>query len=166
VGVVSPQHFCGCLSVNVWGAWACPGRSGIGSLAAQEGQREVEPFDLAAPAFLDGSTASREQILLQLIKAGKHLRIDRQHGAADACIRCPMLHVNPKMLARLDDLETDLLARRNRAEAEGWAGEIEGIDLTLSFLRTKREDTTRRTRHGSMDLGMPVFHADPPSGHT
>ena len=37
-----------------------------------------------------------------------------------ACIRCPMLRVDPKMLARLEEIETDLLARRARAEAEGW----------------------------------------------
>jgi hypothetical protein len=48
-----------------------------------------------------------------------------------ACIRCPMLHVNPKMLPRLDELEADLLTRRTRAEAEGWRGELEGIDLTF-----------------------------------
>ncbi|MEU7904558.1 hypothetical protein [Actinoplanes sp. NPDC049118] len=42
-----------------------------------------------------------------------------------------MLNINPKMLGRLAELEEDLQARRSRAEAEGWAGEIEGIDLTL-----------------------------------
>jgi hypothetical protein len=41
-----------------------------------------------------------------------------------------MLHVNLKMLARLDELETDLLDRRIRVEAENWTGEIEGIDVT------------------------------------
>lgn len=49
------------------------------------------------------------------------------------------------MLPRLAELETDLLDRRARAEAEGWAGEIEGIDLTLSFLHasaTKRNAET------------------------
>jgi hypothetical protein len=54
--------------------------------------------------------------------------------------------VNPKMLGRLDELEADLLARRQRAETEGWTGEVEGIDLTLTFLRTKRDDTQRRIR--------------------
>jgi hypothetical protein len=29
-----------------------------------------------------------------------------------------MLHVNPEMLTRLDDLETDLLDRRTRAQAK------------------------------------------------
>jgi len=47
------------------------------------------------------------------------------------------------MLPRLQEIETDLLARRGRAEAEGWLGEIEGIDLILEFLR----DTDRKDNH-------------------
>ena len=65
-----------------------------------------------------------------------------------------MLHVNPKMLARLDHLETDLLDRRTRAQTEGWVGEIEGIDMTLTFLRAKRDDTRRRLRRPAVNLGM------------
>jgi hypothetical protein len=38
------------------------------------------------------------------------------------------------MLARLDELEEDLTLRRARATTEGWLGEIEGIDLTPTFL--------------------------------
>ncbi|MGH3814294.1 MAG: hypothetical protein ACRDUV_17890 [Pseudonocardiaceae bacterium] len=34
-----------------------------------------------------------------------------------ACLRCAQLHVNPKMLPRLDELESDLTDRRNRATA-------------------------------------------------
>ena len=71
-----------------------------------------------------------------------------------ACIRCPMLQVNPKMLPRLDELETDLLDRRSRAEEEGWLGEIDGLDLTLNLLRQKRDETRRMLRR-STDLGMP-----------
>jgi integrase len=73
-----------------------------------------------------------------------------------ACIRCPMLHVNPKMIGRIDELETDLLARRDRAETEKWAGEIDGIDLTLTFLRSKREEAERLTRRPPIDLGFPA----------
>ncbi|MFF3249098.1 hypothetical protein ACFYWY_36455 [Streptomyces sp. NPDC002870] len=43
-----------------------------------------------------------------------------------------MLTLNPKKLPRLDELEEDLLARRERAIAEDWQGEVDGIDLTLS----------------------------------
>jgi hypothetical protein len=71
-----------------------------------------------------------------------------------ASIRCPMLQVNPKMLPRLDELETDLLDRRSRAEQEGWLGEIDGLDLTLNLLRQKRDETRRMLRR-STDLGMP-----------
>ncbi|WP_309115999.1 site-specific integrase [Saccharothrix sp.] len=73
-----------------------------------------------------------------------------------ACIRCPMLYVNPKMLTRLDDLEADLIDRRTRAQAEGWAGEIEGIDMTLTFLRAKRDDARGRLRRPHVDLGFPL----------
>jgi hypothetical protein len=67
-----------------------------------------------------------------------------------------MLHVDPKMLGRLEEIETDLLARRTRAEAEGWFGEIDGIDLTLTFLGGKRADAHRLSRLGPVDLGMPA----------
>ncbi|MFC4470401.1 recombinase [Streptomyces xiangluensis] len=66
-----------------------------------------------------------------------------------------MLHVNPKMLPRLAELEADLLDRRARAEAEGWVGETEGIDLTLTFLRAKRDETQRRAQRPPVDLGIP-----------
>ena len=61
------------------------------------------------------------------------------------------------MLARLDELEAGLLTRRARAEAERWLGEIEGINLTLDFLRSRREDTRRRTQRPAVDLGIPVM---------
>jgi Phage integrase family len=73
-----------------------------------------------------------------------------------ACVRCPMLRIDPKMLPRLEELEVDLLARRARAEAEGWLGELEGIDLTLSFLRDKRAEARRLSRVTPVHLGMPT----------
>jgi site-specific recombinase XerD len=73
-----------------------------------------------------------------------------------ACIRCPMLHVHPQMLPRLDTIETDLRQRRSRAEDEGWLGEIEGIDLTLHHLVAERRQAQRLTHHsGPVPLGMP-----------
>lgn len=47
--------------------------------------------------------------------------------------------------------------RRKRATAEGWLGEIEGVDLTLQCLRDKRADALRLTRiTRQVDLGMPA----------
>ena len=72
-----------------------------------------------------------------------------------ACLRCPMININPEMLPRLDEIEDDLQARRSRAAHEGWLGEIEGIDLTLTFLRQKRDQSRRLARIAPTDLGMP-----------
>ncbi|CUM44151.1 hypothetical protein BN2537_17267 [Streptomyces venezuelae] len=36
--------------------------------------------------------------------------------------------------------------RRHRAIAEGWRGEVEGLDLALTFLRSKRERACRFQR--------------------
>ncbi|MFE1147665.1 tyrosine-type recombinase/integrase [Streptomyces albidoflavus] len=73
-----------------------------------------------------------------------------------ACIRCPMLQISPKMISRLDDLETDLVARRARAQTEGWAGELEGLGLTLQLLRAKRDEAQRRAQRSTVDLGIPT----------
>jgi hypothetical protein len=69
-----------------------------------------------------------------------------------------MLRINPAMLPRLSELENDLETRRNRASAEGWLGEIEGIDLTLRLLREKQAAAERIGAHSTRDvvhLGMP-----------
>lgn len=57
-----------------------------------------------------------------------------------ACIRCPMLQINPKMLPRLAELEKDLLLRRKRAEEEQWLGEKPAVDLGLPRPRPAQPD--------------------------
>ncbi|RZD89563.1 integrase [Streptomyces albidoflavus] len=72
-----------------------------------------------------------------------------------ACIRCPMLQVNPKMLPRLAEIEKDLLLRRKRAEEEQWLGEVEGIDITLTFCRSKQAEAARLAQRKVVDLDIP-----------
>jgi hypothetical protein len=116
--------------------------------------RSAEEYRTATPAEWQEFEEHFDKRKVELGSCGRPYGTPCQHE--HACIRCPVLHVNPKMLARLDELEADLLDRRARAEAESWLGEIEGIDLTLSFLRDKREDTRRRTQRPAVDLGMPA----------
>jgi len=67
----------------------------------------------------------------------------------------PMLTLNPKMLPRLDDLETDLLRRRHHARTQGWKVQVEGIDLTLTFLRAKRTQSRRAVNLGMLTIPTP-----------
>lgn len=67
-----------------------------------------------------------------------------------------MLQVNPKMLPRLAEIEKDLILRRKRATEEQWLSEIEGIDMTLTFVRTKQADAARLTRRAPVSLGIPT----------
>lgn len=76
---------------------------------------------------------------------------DHEH----ACVRCPMLRVDPAMIDRLNELETDLISRRAHAVDNGWLGETEGIDLTLRFLRGKRDEAQRLSRVQPVALALP-----------
>ncbi|MFE0701066.1 hypothetical protein [Streptomyces sp. NPDC058872] len=67
-----------------------------------------------------------------------------------------MFHADPKTLARFPELQAGLLQRRTQADAEGWNGEIEGIDLALTLLRAKRDETQRRTRRPAVHRGLPA----------
>lgn len=77
-----------------------------------------------------------------------------------ACIRCPMLHVKPDMVSRLDEIHIDLIARRELAHAKGWLGEIEGIELTMQFLKQKRADAQRLGGFGQTMLGIPTIRSE------
>jgi len=74
-----------------------------------------------------------------------------------ACLRCPMLHVEPRMLPRLDDIESDLLARREQAENEGWRGELEGLEVTIAHLRAKRTRGQRLVASQLVRLPFPTL---------
>ena len=115
-------------------------------------RRSLRPDNEYRPATDEEWTEFEEHFEKRRVELGNCARpygtpCEHEH----ACIRCPMLHIDPKMLPRLDELERDLLARRERAEDEGWLGEIDGLDLTLSFLRDKRTRARRLT-----NLGIPA----------
>ena len=93
---------------------------------------------------------------MDLLQPGHLGRVNPEERAPDTSLRCQMLSVNPKMLPRLDELKEDLIARRERAISEGWRGEVEGLELTLTFLRSKRDQTRRAASMGTVSLGMPV----------
>ena len=51
---------------------------------------------------------------------------------------------------------------RERAITEGWRGEVEGLDLTLTFLRSKRTQAKQAARINTstqVNLGIPTIAA-------
>lgn len=113
-------------------------------LAARRRLRPADEYTAVTEAEWSEFEEHFDQRKVELGGCARPYRTPCQHE--HACIRCPMLTINPKMLARLDDIEIDLTERRARAQREGWVGEIEGLDLTLSYLRQKREQTQRLAR--------------------
>ncbi|MFD7080010.1 hypothetical protein [Streptomyces sp. NPDC059918] len=79
-----------------------------------------------------------------------------------------MVSLNPKMLPRLDEQEENLLARRRRAVAED--GELDRLDLTLTFLRDNRLPTETSTDQWILDARDAVkyenAHVDVASGNS
>jgi hypothetical protein len=59
------------------------GALGLGALAAQEGQGEVDSLDLTAPAFVGGALPAGDQVGLEFVEARKHPGVNREHRAPD-----------------------------------------------------------------------------------
>jgi hypothetical protein len=129
-----------------------PHRSGL--FLAEQPQGEVDAFDLTEPASVERVPATVNQVGLEVVEPRQHPGVDVQHRAAHACVRCPMLHLDPGMLPRMQQLQDDLVARRRRAVDEGWLGEVDGIDLTLRLLREKQAGAAKLTRR-TVEVGMP-----------
>ncbi|MET4648230.1 hypothetical protein ABID95_008000 [Streptomyces atratus] len=54
------------------------------ALGTEEGEGEVDAFDLTGPALSFGACSAVEEVGLQLRETGQHLGVDMQHRASDA----------------------------------------------------------------------------------
>jgi integrase len=74
----------------------------------------------------------------------------------NACVRCPLLRVDPAQRPRLEEIHANLADRLQEAREQGWLGEVAAIETTLAAaaqkLEAMRELTARRT---TVSLGMP-----------
>jgi hypothetical protein len=73
-----------------------------------------------------------------------------------ACIRCPLLRMDPAHLARLTEIRDNLLARIDEARQQGWLGEVEGLKVSLSAANNKIAQLEEPARH-TTDLGIPRY---------
>jgi integrase len=74
-----------------------------------------------------------------------------------ACIRCPMLRVDPKQRRRLTEIIANLTDRITEARANGWLGETAGLQTSLEAAKAKLVNLDKATNNapGITHLGMP-----------
>ncbi len=74
----------------------------------------------------------------------------------NACVRCPLLRVDPAQRPRLEEIHANLLDRLQEAREQGWLGEVAAIQTTLAAAAQKLEAMRELTARGTtVSLGMP-----------
>ncbi len=71
-----------------------------------------------------------------------------------ACVRCPMLRIDPAQIGRLDQIEADTHRLLAEAREHGWEGEAAGLEATLVHIADKRAQAERTQRAA---LAAPVL---------
>ena len=76
-----------------------------------------------------------------------------------SCLRCPLLRIDPAQRHRLQEIRANLLARIAEAEREGWAGEAEGLRVSLAAAEDKlaQADGLLARQAAAVDLGIPAY---------
>lgn len=77
-----------------------------------------------------------------------------------ACIRCPMLRVDPRQRHRLEEIIRNLSDRIDEAAVNGWLGEVQGLRISLDAARSKLASLHRLARASSyapVALGTPII---------
>lgn len=81
----------------------------------------------------------------------------RDHGTPcqheNACVRCPLLRVDPAQLPRLEEIHANLADRLAEAREQGWMGEVAAIETTMAAVAQKLE-AMRAARDTPVLLGM------------
>ena len=67
-----------------------------------------------------------------------------------------MLRIDPAQRHRLQEIRDSLTARIAEAEREGWAGEAEGLKVSLTAADAKLAEADAH-RNTTADLGMPAY---------
>jgi hypothetical protein len=89
----------------------------------------------------------------------------RAYGTAciheHACVRCSLLRPDPAQRGRLEEIRDNLVARIAEAEREGWLGEVEGLQVSLTGAEEKLRQLDRsRGSQTAVDLGIPTTRGD------
>jgi hypothetical protein len=93
---------------------------------------------------------------LELGTCGRPYGTPCQHE--HACIRCPMLHIDPRQRQRLVEIIDNLRQRIGEATERRWLGEVQGLQISLDAAESKltaADRINRTTTSGPTLVGLP-----------
>jgi hypothetical protein len=77
----------------------------------------------------------------------------------NACVRCPLLRVDPAQKPRLEEIHANLTDRLAEAREQGWLGEVAAIETTLGAAAQKLEAMGKAAASYTVHLGMPEIRS-------
>ena len=123
-------------------------------IARRRAERPSEEYRDLTPGEWDEFLAHFELRKVALGICGRDYGTPCAHE--NACVRCPLLRVDPAQMPRLEEIHANLGGRLQEAKEQGWLGEVAAIETTLAAaaqkLQAMRGLTARRT---TVHLGMP-----------
>jgi integrase len=110
-------------------------------IARRRRQRPSQEYRDVIDEEWDEFLAHFEKRKVELGICGRAYATPCQHE--HACLRCPLLRPDPAQLPRLTEIHTNLLARLAEAHEHGWAGEVDGLEVSLAAAQQKLEQMRR-----------------------
>jgi hypothetical protein len=126
-------------------------------IARRRALRPSEEYRSPTDAEWDEFLGHFERRRVALGDCGRAYGTSCQHE--HSCIRCPLLRIDPAQRPRLAAIRGNLTARIAEAEREGWAGEAEGLKVSLTAADAKlaQVDGLIARRATAVELGIPAY---------
>ncbi|MET7436400.1 tyrosine-type recombinase/integrase [Streptomyces sp. NPDC005496] len=126
-------------------------------IARRRALRPAEEYRAVTPEEWQEFLGHFERRKLALGDCGRAYGTDCVHE--HACVRCPVLIVDPNERGRLVEIRENLDARIAEAEHEGWLGEVEGLSVSRDAAEEKiaQLDARQEKKDSPVFLGVPSF---------
>ncbi|WP_406136836.1 tyrosine-type recombinase/integrase [Streptomyces sp. NBC_01089] len=123
-------------------------------IARRRTERPSEEYRELTATEWDEFLAHFELRKVALGTCGRDYATPCQHE--NACVRCPLLLVDPAQMPRLQEIHANLVDRLQEAKDQGWIGEVAAIETTMAAAAQKLEAMRDRAAQPStVHLGMP-----------
>jgi integrase len=123
-------------------------------IARRRAERPGEEYRELTAAEWDEFLAHFELRKVALGVCGRDYGTPCAHESA--CVRCPLLRVDPAQMPRLEEIRANLADRLQEARDQGWLGEVAAIETTLAAAAQKLEAMREHADRGTtVSLGMP-----------